>query len=136
MKPLQPYIVTSILLASIFSHQYCCAQQDGNNPKNFTPAEMRSSLTPANYTFRLLHLTGYTPGYVVLNNDKPVYVFKGTPITIQANENNLLTLRKQQDIEKAALLSIDKIKRRQNPALTGDEIQQVIINKQNTTATN
>lgn len=136
MKPLQPCVFAAILFVSIFSHQYCHAQQDGNgsNPKNLTPADMRSSTAPANYTFMLLHLTGNTPGYVVLNNGKPVYLFKGIAVTTP-NENNALVLTKQPDVEKAALLSIDKIKRGRNPALTTDEIQKIIVTRQTTPAT-
>lgn len=127
MKPFQTCIFACILCIGLCSFQHCQAQQDNKNV-NLTPADMNAATIPANYTFRILHIPGNTPGYVVLNNNRPAYVFRGTAVNTPATESNALMLTKQPDIERAATLSIEKLKKGQDPALSNDEIQRIANN--------
>ncbi len=139
--------ITCLLLSMLVIAGTARAQQEAAIPKQSSrvPGYAGNNSAAANYTYRVFQAPNKNFGYDILKNGKLVYhefasmnqpenpsVAKNLNATRLNNTNAAFARRenlafsKKEHAEKAALLAIEKMKKRESPALSQDEIRKIV----------
>ena len=122
------------------------AQQPQAKPADHALMEMHNGQSVTGYTYKVFQAPNKMFGYDIFQNGKGVFHQPAaivSPNNVVANQQavkqNLPVANDQRAVlagfsqrefaENAALLSIEKIKKRSGPALTGEEMKQAFTNK-------
>jgi hypothetical protein len=81
-----------------------------------------SGINMANYTYKVFQAPNKMYGYDIFRNDKILF---HQPPAFQSN-NLIAPIAKKEQAEKAALLTIEKVKKNEAPALTQKEIEKIL----------
>jgi hypothetical protein len=135
MKKTIPFFVLLLILSPTLQAQQSSRQVDRsvNHPANIPAASA--------YTYRLFQAPNKNYGYDILQNGKIIFrqqtpmsglshgIYPRTvagPGNMPPAGNGKAAIVKREHAEKAAMLAIEKIKRREPPALTNEEIRKII----------
>lgn len=122
MKTKSTCLVFCMLLLSVLIAVNAKAQQLENDKPANTTIQLPATDTGANYTYRLFVAPNKLYGYDIFLHNNPIY---HQPAMIQPAGNKQVALTLKSEADKAALLSIEKIKKGLPGELTRDELIQV-----------
>jgi hypothetical protein len=112
-------IITAMMLVTYSTF----AQQPHSKPGN-TPIQISGSVIAATYTYKIFQAPNKMYGFDIFKNNKFVFHQPASSVP-SSNYHPALTTTK--DAEKAAQLSIDKLKKKRQPSmLTNDEMKKIV----------
>jgi len=134
----------SVTAVALFVSIILFAQQSPSTKGNPFQAHGTGFSAPDNYTYKVFQAPNNNFGYDIFRNGKIIYhefarmnppanvpLAKG-PNASKSNNNNValtggqnFALSKKEHADKAALLAIEKIKRKEVPTLTPDELKKI-----------
>jgi hypothetical protein len=147
MKTKTTFQITCLLLPMLVIIATAGAQQQAGIAKQSSPVHAYAGNNPAaaNYTYHVFQAPNKNFGYDILKNGKLAYHEfaslnqpENSSLTKNLNAARLnnphaafpkkenLALSKKEHAEKAALLAIEKMKKRESPALNQDEIRKIV----------
>jgi hypothetical protein len=117
-------MLRSLLLLSMLATSIARAQQ----PKQSPPArpatgEISTERNVGDYSYRILPAPNNAFGFVVLQNGKMIFQH---PTLKFIAENGRIYLVKKAEADRAAIITIEKIKKRISPKLTNEELRPLI----------
>jgi len=114
-------LVICMLFICVLASFNSMAQQPVNKkpPNSLAKA---SGINIANYSYKIFGAPNKMYGYDIFCNDKIIF---HQPPAFQPN-NLIASIAKKEQAEKAALLTIEKIKKHEAPALTQKEIEKIL----------
>lgn len=126
MKPKKIFACAFVIFAVMLAGNSAHAQQIKNSATTGFNSQLQSNNAAANYTYKIFQAPNKMYGYNILCNGK--YIFHQGASPVQSGEF-VTALSQKEQAEKAALLSIEKIKKNSPAALTRQELKNITLNK-------
>ena len=117
------YAVFIMLVCVLTSFNTKAQQPQSADVKNYAEQPAPTSGV-ANYTYKIFQAPNKMFGYDIFCNGK--IIFHQPALIVQPKNNSIVGIAKKEHAEKAAIFTVEKIKKNQTATLTQEELKRIV----------